>query len=174
MRPAGRRRDTLDRAVARLWTRLDVIFYRWFRRSIGARALGLDDVLLLRTRGRRSGQVREVLVAYVELGGAPVICGANAGSDANPGWFKNLEAGSPVEIERHPHPHRLSVTPVLLEGAERSQALQAVVEAFPHVKLYAAHTSRPFPLVRLDLVDRSVPARVVVPVGCHRDPAAAS
>lgn len=157
--------------MARLWTRLDVVFYRWFRRSIGARALGLDDVLVLRTRGRRSGQVREVLVAYVELGGAPVICGANAGSDANPGWFVNLQAGSPVEIERHPH--RLSVTPVLLEGAERSQALQAVVEAFPHVKLYAAHTSRPFPLVRLDLLDRGVPAREVVPVGCRRDPTAA-
>ena len=47
-------------------------------------------VLLLRTRGRRSGQVREVLVAYVELDKTPVICGANGGCDRVPAWFVNL------------------------------------------------------------------------------------
>jgi deazaflavin-dependent oxidoreductase (nitroreductase family) len=137
--------------TARLWTRLDVICYRWVGASIGACALGLSDVLVLRTRGRRSGQVRAVLVACVEVDGVPVVCGANAGSDTDPAWFKNLVAGSPVEIERHRR--RIAVTPVLLEGPERTAAFDAVYRAFPHVRLYLARTSRPFPLLRLEPVD---------------------
>src|SRR5450759_3124491 len=66
-----RRRSRLDQLMARWWTRLDVVAYRHLGVSLGVKALGVDDVLLLRTRGRRSGQVREVLVAYVELGGVP-------------------------------------------------------------------------------------------------------
>ena len=139
--------------TARLWTRLDVTCYRWVGASIGACALGLSDVLLLRTRGRRSGQVRAVLVACLELDGVPVVCGANAGSDTDPAWFKNLVAGSPVEIERHRR--RIAVTPVLLEGPERAAAFDAVYRAFPHVRLYLARTSRPFPLLRLEPVDPS-------------------
>ena len=119
---------------------------------MGACALGLSDVLLLRTRGRRSGQVREVLVAYVELEGVPVVCGANAGSDTDPAWFKNLEAGSAAEIERHHR--RVAVAPVLLGGAVRSDAFDAVYRAFPHLRLYIARTTRPFPLLRLEPLDR--------------------
>ena len=76
--------------TARWWTHLDVVAYRHLGMSLGVKALGVDDVLLLRTRGRRSGQVREVLVAYVELDKTPIICGANGGWDRVPAWFVNL------------------------------------------------------------------------------------
>jgi ferredoxin len=87
-------------------------------------ALGVNDVILLRTRGRRTGQVREVLVAYVELGGVLIVCGGNAGWDTPPGWFENLRDGGPIEIEYRDH-HRTAVTPVI-------------------------RTTRPFPVVRLE------------------------
>lgn len=112
------------------------------------RAIGIHDVLLLRTRGRRSGQVREVLVAYVELGGAPVVCGANGGWDRPPAWFGNLVAGGPVEIERQGK--RETMRPVVLRGTERDHAFAAVYGAFPHVRLYLTRTSRAFPVVRLE------------------------
>ena len=148
LRPAGRRRSRLDQVTARHWTRLDVAAYRHLGLSLGVKALGVDDVLVLRTRGRRSGQVREVLGAYVELDDLPVICGANGGSGNDPAWFANLRSGGPVEIERHGR--REAVTPVILAGAERDQAFAAVYRAFPHVRLYRTHTTRPFPLVRLE------------------------
>jgi deazaflavin-dependent oxidoreductase (nitroreductase family) len=137
--------------TARWWTHLDVVAYRHLGMSLGVRALGVDDVLLLRTRGRRSGQVREVLVAYVELDKTPIICGANGGWDRVPAWFVNLRAGGPVEIERHGS--RQPVVPVVLEGDEREQAFAAVSQAFPHVRLYLSRTSRCFPVVRLETVD---------------------
>ena len=149
--PRGRRRSSLDQMTARWWTRLDVAAYRHLGLSLGVKALGVDDVLLLRTRGRRSGQVREVLVAYVELEETPIICGANGGWDRVPAWFVNLCAGGPVEIERHGR--RQAVVPVVLEGDERERAFAAVFQAFPHVRLYLSRTSRCFPVVRLEAID---------------------
>jgi deazaflavin-dependent oxidoreductase (nitroreductase family) len=137
--------------TARWWTHLDVVAYRHLGMSLGVKALGVNNVLLLRTRGRRSGQVREVLVAYVELDKTPVICGANGGWDRVPAWFVNLRAGGPVEIERHGR--RQAVVPVVLEGNERERAFAAVFQAFPHVRLYLSRTSRCFPVVRLEAID---------------------
>lgn len=151
--PRGRRRYCLDQITARWWTRFDVFAYRHFGLSLGVRALGISSVLLLRTRGRRSGQVREVLVAYVDLDQAPIICGANGGWDHVPAWFVNMRAGGPVEIERHGH--RQAVVPVVLEGDERERAFAAVAQAFPHVGLYLSRTSRCFPVVRLEAAGAS-------------------
>lgn len=103
--PGGRRRSRFDQRMARWWTRLDVAAYRHLGVSLGVKALGVNDVILLRTRGRRTGQVREVLVAYVDLGGVPIVCGGNAGSDRPPGWFENLRDGGPAEVEYRGHQH---------------------------------------------------------------------
>ncbi len=149
--PRGRRRRWFDQMTARWWTHLDVVVYRHLGMSFGVKALGVNDVLLLRTRGRRSGQVREVLVAYVELNKTPIICGANGGWDRVPAWFVNMRAGGPVEIERHGC--RQAVVPAIIEGDERERAFAAVFQAFPHVRLYFSHTSRRFPVVRLEAID---------------------
>lgn len=149
--PRGPRRSALDQMTARWWTHFDVVAYRHLGMSLGVKGLGVNNVLLLRTRGRRSGQVREVLVAYVELDKTPIICGANGGCDWVPAWFVNMRAGGPVEIERHGS--RQPVVPVVLEGDERERALAAVSRAFPHVRLYLSRTSRCFPLVRLEAID---------------------
>jgi deazaflavin-dependent oxidoreductase (nitroreductase family) len=148
-RPGGRRRSRCDQMMARWWTHLDMAAYRHLGVSLGVKALGVNDVILLRTRGRRTGQVREVLVAYVELGGVPIVCGGNAGWDRPPGWFENLRDGGPVEIEYRDH-HRTAVAPVILSGDAREQAFAVVYNAFPHVRLYLTRTSRPFPVVRLE------------------------
>ncbi len=155
--PGGRRRSRFDQLTARLWTRLDVVAYRHLGISLGVKALGVDDVLLLRTRGRQSGQVREVLVAYVELDRAPIVCAANGGSDRAPSWFANLRSGGLVEIERGGR--RQTVAPVILDGEERERAFAAVFHAFPHVRLYLASTNRTFPVVRLDTYDAQVAGR---------------
>ena len=141
--PRGRRRSSLDQMTARWWTHLDVLVYRHLGMSLGVKALGVDDVLLLRTRGRCSGQVREVLVAYVELDNTPVICGANGGWDRVRAWFVNLRAGGPVEIERHGRYQ--TVVPVVLQGDERERAFAAVFQAFPHVRYISPARAGAFP-----------------------------
>jgi deazaflavin-dependent oxidoreductase (nitroreductase family) len=134
--------------TARWWTRIDVIAFRHLGVSLGVKALGVSDVLLLRTRGRSSGQVREVLLAYVELDEIPHICAANGGSERTPGWFVNLQDGGPAEMERNGR--REAIHPVILDGDERDRVFEAVYHAFPHVRLYLSRTSRTFPVVRLE------------------------
>ncbi len=145
--PRGPRSSRFDQMTARWWTYLDVLAFRHLGVSLGVRALGVDHVLLLRTRGCVSGQVREVLVAYVEIDGIPHVCAANGGLDRAPAWYGNLRRGGAAEIEYHGR--RVVVVPKILEGVERELAFNEVYRAFPHVRLYLAHTSRPFPVVRL-------------------------
>jgi len=145
--PLGPRRSRFDQMTARWWTRIDVMVFRHSGISLGVSALGVHDVLLLRTRGRVSGQVREVLVAYALIDGVPFVCAANGGSDRMPAWYLNLVCGEPIEIEFHGR--RETVLPVVLEGLERERAFEVIHRAFPHVRLYLAHTNRPFPVVRL-------------------------
>jgi hypothetical protein len=40
--------------------------------------------------------------------------------------------------------------PVVLDGEERDRIFEVVRLTFPHVRLYLAHTDRPFPVVRLE------------------------
>jgi deazaflavin-dependent oxidoreductase (nitroreductase family) len=145
--PRGPRSSKFDQMTARWWTRIDVFAFRYLDVSLGVKALGVDNVLLLRTRGCSSGQVREVLVAYVEIDNIPYVCAANGGSDRAPAWFINLAKGGPAEMERHGR--REVVVPRVLAGVERERAFEEVYRAFPHVRLYLAHTSRSFPVVRL-------------------------
>ncbi|MFI5052079.1 MAG: nitroreductase/quinone reductase family protein [Acidimicrobiales bacterium] len=152
--PGGPRRSRFDQMTARWWTRIDVVVFRHSGISLGVRALGVNDVLLLRTRGRLSGQVREVLVAYVVIDGVLYVCAANGGSDRAPAWYRNLEAGEPIEIECHGR--RETVLPVVLEGAHRERVFDVVYQTFPHVRLYLAQTTRPFPIVALGTFEVAV------------------
>ena len=143
----GPRSSKFDQMTARWWTRIDILAFRHLDVSLGVKALGVKDVLLLRTRGRSSGQVREVLVAYVAIDNILYVCAANGGSQRAPAWFLNLETGGPAEIERHGR--REVVAPMILVGIERERVFEEVYRAFPHVRLYLAHTNRQFPVVRL-------------------------
>jgi len=48
------------------------------------------DVLLLTTRGRRSGAMRTAALQYLEKDGAYVVIGSNAGDSHHPAWWLNL------------------------------------------------------------------------------------
>lgn len=58
---------------------------------LGRRMLGAP-VLVLRTTGRRSGQVRESPMFFVREGDAFAVVASNAASRRPPAWWLNLEA----------------------------------------------------------------------------------
>lgn len=150
-RVASRHHSYIDRFTSRLWTRLDVAVYRHFGVSLVVKALGIEDAVMLRTRGRRTGLVREVIVAYIQCDGATVVCGANAGWDKTPGWYINIRNGSPIEIEHRGR--RTEVVSTLLADDDRALALEQLCLAFPQLCTYGTRTTRPFPVVRLDSRD---------------------
>ena len=65
---------------------------------IGHRVLGVPT-LLLRTTGRRSGEVRTSSLVYARDGGDYLLVASKGGADEPPAWLLNLEAESVVEIQ---------------------------------------------------------------------------
>jgi F420H(2)-dependent quinone reductase len=114
---------------------------------IGHRLIGVPS-LLLRTTGRRSGDIRTSALVYARDGSDYVLVPSNGGSDRAPGWLFNIEAKPAVEIQ---------------VGRRRSAAAASVVSAddagYPRLwKLvndrnhgrydgYQTKTSRKIPLV---------------------------
>ena len=89
------------RRIATLVTRLHARLLRLSRGRL-RRSLflaGGQPVLVLTTRGRRTGRSRSTPVAYVRDGDRLVISAANAGLDQSPAWWLNLQADPRAEIE---------------------------------------------------------------------------
>src|ERR1044071_1160147 len=55
--------------------------------------------LLLTTKGRKSGQTRELPLIYAPWDDAYLIVASKGGADAPPAWFLNLEADPNVEVQ---------------------------------------------------------------------------
>jgi deazaflavin-dependent oxidoreductase (nitroreductase family) len=57
------------------------------------------DVLLLTTRGRRSGKLRRTALWFFEDGDRYLLVGSNGGSKRHPAWYLNLVEHREVEVE---------------------------------------------------------------------------
>src|SRR3954453_18840230 len=57
------------------------------------------QTLLLRTKGRKSGEPRELPLIYGTGGDDDLIVAPKGGADAPPAWYLNLEADPEVEVQ---------------------------------------------------------------------------
>jgi proline iminopeptidase len=139
-----------SRALRRRNNRIDSFLQRRFGRSLSSVVSGLP-MLLLTTRGRRSGLPRTVALAYAELDGSIYVVGGDHGAAAHPHWFENLRADPSVQVEigRARHAARA----IQVEGAARAALWPRLADRLPVIDLYRARTSREIPVVRLDLVE---------------------
>jgi deazaflavin-dependent oxidoreductase (nitroreductase family) len=89
------------RRLATLVTRLHARLLRLSRGRL-RRSLflaGGQPVLVLTTRGRKTGRPRSTPVAYFRDGTSFVISAANAGLDRPPAWWLNLQARPDTTVE---------------------------------------------------------------------------
>lgn len=149
-----------------------LVLNRWFMAPALRAGLGplignplTGHIMLLRTRGRRSGQVREAPLGYVILDGAAYCV---AGYGAGTPWLLNLEAEPAVEVVLPARTFRGRAT-VVTDDAEWLRAYRALIASFGLVgrivdgdpaslgdaTLLATHRS--LPVVRIDPVDASAP-----------------
>src|SRR3954468_2140137 len=56
------------------------------------------QTLLLTTKGRKSGELRELPLIYAPWDDAYLIVASKGGADAPPAWYLNLEADPDVEV----------------------------------------------------------------------------
>ncbi|MEU4191972.1 nitroreductase/quinone reductase family protein [Kribbella sp. NPDC026611] len=131
---------------------------RWFQRTMNARTsakirrgkaslMGMD-LLVLKTVGRRSGELRETPLARFADGDGWLVVASGGGSQ-HPDWHANLAA----------HPDRVQVglpgedaKPAVAEtltGEDRARAWQLITSAQPRYAKYQQKSDREYPIIRL-------------------------
>jgi len=105
-------------------------------------------LLLLTTKGARTGQPHTVPVGYLPDGGGRLLIIASAGgAPRDPDWYDNLVANPTATIEDGTFTYEAEAT--ALTGAERDRIFARAVEADPGWAQYQAKTTRILPVVAL-------------------------
>lgn len=129
-----------------VFTRAHCAIYRGTRGLIGGRLMGIQ-MLLLTTKGRKTGCDRTLPLAYVEYRGDLVIVASNGGSPHPPAWWLNLQAaeiaGVQIGGERF-EAHWRTAPP-----AERMEYWRKLQAAIPAYRIYRVRTDREIPIVLL-------------------------
>jgi len=109
-----------------------------------------DRLLLLTTRGRRSGEQRTAPMLVVDDGptGLRFVVASGAGSPQVPGWFRNLVDEPVVHVEVDGDAYDAAAR--VAAGAERAGLWERLVAAYPFFTDHEAQAGRELPLVILD------------------------
>src|ERR1700712_747798 len=131
------------------WVRDQVELYEG---SGGTEGLTLRDtglpVVVVTSRGAKSGKLRKNPVMRVEHGGAYAAIGSKGGSPERPAWYANFLAYPQVELQDGPRKWDMSVRQ--LSGAERAEWWDRSVEAYPSYADYQRKTDREIPVFLLE------------------------
>ncbi|NIK61980.1 nitroreductase family deazaflavin-dependent oxidoreductase [Kribbella shirazensis] len=107
-------------------------------------------VVVLTTRGAKSGKIRKSPLMRVEHDGVYLAVGSNSGSAKNPVWYYNLKADPAVTVQDGEVTHGYLAREV--EGAEYEVWWERAVAVFPAYADYQAMTTRKIPLFVLEPV----------------------
>lgn len=116
---------------------------RFLHRATGGRVHVSESflpVLILTTRGRRSGRLRDQPLAYVVVDGVHHVVGTNWGGPNHPAWTYNLEADPRATIEAKGR--RLSVRATRLDDDAFARVWPRFVELWPAYETYLERTDR--------------------------------
>src|SRR3954454_597328 len=130
----------------KLFVRGQAFLYRASGGKLASTMQG-QPVIVLTTRGRKTGAVRHTPLARRIEGDAMYVIASLGGAPNNPGWYYNLKANPEVEVQSGPERYKARGT--VLEEPERTQVWQRVVAAMPGFAAYQKKTSRVIPIVKL-------------------------
>jgi deazaflavin-dependent oxidoreductase (nitroreductase family) len=125
------------------WVRDQVAEYE---SSGGTRGTTLRDmpVIVLTTRGAKSGKIRKSPLMRVEHGGSYAIVASKGGAPENPVWYYNVVADPHVELQDGPV--RQDMVARQVTGAEKAEWWDRAVAAYPDYADYQKKTDRQIPV----------------------------
>jgi deazaflavin-dependent oxidoreductase (nitroreductase family) len=104
-------------------------------------------LLLLTTKGARTGQPRTSPMMFVPDGDRLLVIASNAGAPSDPLWFRNLVADPEVTVEVTGDTY--PATAVVTDGAERDRLFAEIVGKYPFFAEHQAKAGRTIPVVAL-------------------------
>jgi deazaflavin-dependent oxidoreductase (nitroreductase family) len=104
-------------------------------------------LLLLHTKGAKSGQERVNPVAYTKDGDQLVVIASKGGAPVNPDWYHNIIANPQLIVEVGME--KFEVEAKVAEEPERSRLYDKMVEVMPGFADYKVKTTRKIPVIVL-------------------------
>ena len=136
-------------ASVRRWSRLHKVLFQSTRGTLGKRLVG-NDILLLTTRGRKTGRAHVVPLVYLTDDRRLVVIASYGGRDNYPEWYLNLEASPRVSVDVPGKEIRMLARTA--DSEERADWWPTIVEAYDGYAAYQSRTDREIPVVFLEPV----------------------
>ncbi|MGW4493895.1 nitroreductase family deazaflavin-dependent oxidoreductase [Streptomyces sp. NPDC004376] len=134
------------------WVRDQVELYEG---SGGTKGTTLRDtglpVIVLTTRGARSGKIRKTPLMRVEHDGKYAAVASVGGAPKHPVWYFNVKSDPAVELQDGPVKQDMRAREVT--GTEKAEWWDRAVAAFPPYAEYQEKTDREIPVFVLEPVD---------------------
>jgi deazaflavin-dependent oxidoreductase (nitroreductase family) len=135
--------------TAKVLSTLHRAIFRVSGGRIGKRLVD-NDMLLLTTRGRRSGRPHTVPLLYLRNGSGLVVVASWGGRPYHPDWYLNLVDDPQATVELPGE--RFTARARTAGEEERARLWPAVVTAWDGYATYQSRTDRQIPLVMLERV----------------------
>ena len=131
------------------WVRDQVALYEG---SGGTEGTTLRDlpVIILTTKGAKSGKIRKTPLMRVEHDGVYAAVASLGGAPKHPVWYYNVREEPLVELQDGPH--RADYVAREVTGAEKAQWWERAVAAWPDYEEYQRKTDRVIPVFVLEPV----------------------
>lgn len=107
-------------------------------------------ILLLHTKGAKSGKERVHPLIFRERDGDYLIVASKGGDEDDPQWYKNIENDADVEVQIKGE--KFSAKARTATAAEKPAMWQFMVDVWPDYSEYQQKTSRNIPVVVLERV----------------------
>jgi deazaflavin-dependent oxidoreductase (nitroreductase family) len=105
-------------------------------------------VLILTTKGRRSGEPRSTPLIYQRHGDDYVVVASKGGAPEHPAWYLNLEADPDATVQVLGD--RFKANARTASADEKPELWQIMTSAWPAYDDYQRNTSRDIPVVVLE------------------------
>ncbi len=135
-----------NRTIIRCVSAVHEFWYRLTGGLVGGR-VGRAPVLLLTTRGRKSGRQRTTPLLYVQDGRDLVIIASNGRSDQHPDWWVNLRSDPRAEVQLGRE--RLTMRAEKASAEEKGRLWPQITRMYPQYAGYQRRTKRDIPVVIL-------------------------
>jgi deazaflavin-dependent oxidoreductase (nitroreductase family) len=111
-----------------------------------------QPILLLHTRGAKSGEARTSPLLYTPHDNGFIVVASKAGAPSHPSWYHNIRA-HPDAVEVEVDGRRVAVRPRVVEEPERSELWRAVNDNYNGYATYEQRAGgRIIPIVLLERV----------------------
>ncbi|MGW1405623.1 nitroreductase family deazaflavin-dependent oxidoreductase [Streptomyces sp. NPDC002403] len=129
------------------WVRDQVELFESSGGTEGTMMRGMP-VIILTTRGAKSGKIRKTPLMRVEHDGAYAVVASQGGAPKHPVWYHNIVADPRVELQDGPDRRDMNAREAT--GEEKALWWQRAVEAFPDYADYQRKTDRQIPVFVLE------------------------